>query len=368
MFIYWEAENSIGLLGDDKNSCMNKIFFIIGFFFQAHAWSDQIKTLDGSILQGDILGMVDGNVSIETVYAGTLKIPEDQISAISSTRELSVRTEDNRTFRGKIDFSENGNFSLENQNEIFSFPMVRHLWQEDADDPLILTAQQKAEALLLNWIHALGLDLTGSSGNVDNFGLGVRLDSSFSNQFRGYDIYLSYNKAENDSTVVEDETKIGAEYDSRFYDTLSWYAKADLENDKLEEIDLRATTALGLKYNWIEEQDYKIALRSGLAFRYEKSGSSDTKNQNDPAIDLGLEYSHDIKDYLALESDLTFIPSLSNLEKFLFSSDTAVVFPLTKEINWNLRSGLVGTYNSTPVESKEEMDIKYYIRLVYLFK
>ena len=72
MFIYWEAENSIGLLGDDKNSRMNKIFFIIGFFFQAHAWSDQIKTLDGSILQGDILGMVDGNVSIETVYAGTL--------------------------------------------------------------------------------------------------------------------------------------------------------------------------------------------------------------------------------------------------------------------------------------------------------
>ena len=347
---------------------MNKTFFILGFFLCLHAWSDQIKTLDGSILQGDILGMSDGNISIETPYAGTLHIPEGYISAISSSRVLSLRTEDNRTFRGKIDFLENGTFSLKNQSETFSLPMVRHLWHEDADDPLILTAQQNAEALLLKWVHALGLDLTGSSGNVDNLGLGIRLDSSFANQFRGYDFYLSYNKTDNDNIAVEDETKIGAEYDSRFYDTLSWYAKADLENDKLEEIELRATTALGLKYNWIEERDYKIALRSGLAFRYEKSGISESKDQNDPAIDLGLEYSHDVKDYLSLESDLTIIPSLNNLDKFLLSSDTAVVFPLTKEINWNVRSGLAGTYNSTPVETKEEVDIKYYIRLIYLFK
>ena len=349
-------------------SSMNKLLYLLSFLMWTVAWSDKIKTIDGSILQGEIIGMVDGNLTIQTTYAGTLKIPEHQISAISSAEDLSLRTEDNRTFRGKIDFLEDGTFSLENQNAPFSLATIRHLWIGDSDDPLILAAQQKAESLQLQWIHRLGFDLTGSSGNMDNFGLGIRLDSSLANQFRGYDFYLSFNKAENDKVAIEDETKTGLEYDSRFYETLAWYAKIDLENDPLEEIDLRVTTASGLKYNWFDQEDYKFAVRAGLAFRYEKIGAVGNKSQNDPAFDLGFEYSHEIKDYLSLESDFSYIPSLSNFEEFLVSSDTAIIFPLTKEINWNLRSGLAGTYNSTPVERKEELDLKYYIRLVYLFK
>ena len=46
--------------------------------------------------------------------------------------------------------------------------------------------------------------------------------------------------------------------------------KTDLENDRLEEVDLRATAAVGLKYSWIEEQNYKASLRGGAAFRFEE--------------------------------------------------------------------------------------------------
>ena len=60
-----------------------------------------------------------------------------------------------------------------------------------------------------------------------------------------------------------DETKFGAEYDSRFFEELAWYAKTDLENDRLEGVDLRATTALGLKYSWLDNQSYKISVRAG---------------------------------------------------------------------------------------------------------
>ena len=49
-----------------------------------------------------------------------------------------------------------------------------------------------------------------------------------------------------------DETTFGVDYESRFFEELAWYAKTDLENDRLEEVDLRATATLGLKYSWIE--------------------------------------------------------------------------------------------------------------------
>ena len=77
----------------------------------------------------------------------------------------------------------------------------------------------------MKWQHAIGFDLTGASGNTDSFGLGIRLDSSFENKMRGYDFYLSYlNSTKKDITIV-DETKFGVDYDSRFFEELSWYAK-----------------------------------------------------------------------------------------------------------------------------------------------
>jgi hypothetical protein len=38
---------------------------------------------------------------------------------------------------------------------------------------------------------------------------------------------------------------------------------------------------------------------------------------------------------------------------------------LDKKENWNIRSGVNGTFNSTPAANKEELDLKYYLRLVY---
>ena len=109
-------------------------------------------------------------------------------------------------------------------------------------------------------------------------------------------MYFSYlNSTKEDITIV-DETTFGLDYDSRFFERLSWYAKTDLENDRLEEVDLRATAALGLKYSWIEEQNYKASLRGGAAFRFEELDSDSVKSLQEPALDLGLEYSHKLKE------------------------------------------------------------------------
>jgi hypothetical protein len=108
-----------------------------------------------------------------------------------------------------------------------------------------------------------------------------------------------------------------------------------------------------------------LAARSGIAFRFEEYGLSNTDNVDALAMDFGLEYSQNIKDFLSLKSDITFIPSVEKLSDYLVSKDTALVIPLDKGANWNLRTGLDGTYNSTPVKNKKELDLKYYMRIIY---
>ena len=99
---------------------------------------------------------------------------------------------------------------------MFSFSEIKHLWNADSTDPLILEAQKNALAMQMTWNHAIGFDLTGASGNTDSFGVGIRLDSKLGNRMREYDFYLSYlNSTKEDITIV-DETTFGVDYDSAF--------------------------------------------------------------------------------------------------------------------------------------------------------
>ena len=344
---------------------LKKIAFFL--FSPMVAMADTVTVNDGSVLLGSILGISDGNLTIQTEFAGKIKIPYHKVSAIKSDDEISLRLDDNRTFDGIIENSEDNLLKIAGNDEEFSFSEIRHLWNANSTDPLIFAAQQSARALQMKWKHSLGFNLTGASGNSESFGLGIRLDSSYGNKMRAYDMYFSYlNSTKEDITIV-DETTFGLDYDSRFFERLSWYAKTDLENDRLEEVDLRATAALGLKYSWIEEQNYKASLRGGAAFRFEELDSDSVKSLQEPALDLGLEYSHKLKKFLFVESDASYIPSINDFSDFLFRKDTALMIALSEKQDWKLRSGLAGTYNSTPVPGKEEMDLKYYIRMIYEF-
>ena len=178
-------------------------------------------------------------------------------------------------------------------------------------------------------------------------------------------IYLSYNNSHKEGLTIVDETKGGAEYASQFQDHLAWYAKTDLETDRLEEVDLRATIASGLKYIVRKEETQELAFRAGAAFRYESYEAQSMGDFDDPAIDFGLEHSHRFSEFLSIESDVTYVPSIEDFGNYLLTQDSALVVPLGKKSPWKLRSGLANSYNSTPAPGKEGLDLKYYLRLVY---
>jgi len=337
----------------------------IALFSYARLSADEIITKNGSRLLGELILFEDGNLTLQTDFAGKIRIPTNEIKSISTENEISVRLEDNRTFESKILLSDDSKILIQENQLTPTFEEVRHLWPSSNEDPLVVEMQKKANALVMSWKNSLGFDFMGSSGNTQNFGIGARLDSEYGNKIRNYDMYLSYNNSTKKDQVIVDETKLGIEYDSRFFEQLSWYAKTDLENDRLEELDLRSTSALGLKYSWMNDRTYQLSFRSGLAFRFEEYSVTGQENVDALAMDFGFEYSHNIKDLLSLESDISIIPSVEKLSDFLISKDTALVIPLDKDSNWNLRTGLDGTYNSTPAKSKEELDLKYYMRIIY---
>lgn len=331
--------------------------------------ADLVVTTDGSRLQGEVLSIsADGNLTLATTYAGDLRLPLPNVVSIQTDEPARLRLDDNRTLSGALAPAPDnapGLLHVGAPPAVVPLATVRHLWRSLEEDPLLLAEAELAEGRRMKWTNALGFDLTGASGNTEDFGLGLRLDSSYRNAKHGSDLYLSYNKSHKESLTTVDETKAGAEYDNRFSNKLAWYAKTDLETDRLEEIDLRATAATGLKYLFAKAEDRSLSLRAGAAFRYEAYEAAAIGDVDDPAIDFGIEHSREFSEFLSIESDVTYVPTFDDFSDYLLTQDTALVLPLGKKSPWKLRSGLTNSYVSAPAPGKKGLDLKYYLRLTY---
>ena len=327
--------------------------------------ADLVITKDGSRLVGEVIGLNDGNLTLDTQYAGKVRISLPRIEGIRTDESSFLRLEDNRTLSGPLAPAPQGSISIGIPPTEIPIANLQQLWRLEGSDPLEVARLKKLESAKMKWSSKLGFDLSGTSGNTEDFGLGFRLDSSYANKRRETDVYLSYNNSHKEGLTIVDETKGGAEYASQFQDHLAWYAKTDLETDRLEEIDLRATVASGLKYIVTKEETQELAFRAGAAFRYESYEAQSMGDFDDPAIDFGLEHSHRFSEFLSIESDVTYVPSIEDFGNYLLTQDSALVVPLGKKSPWKLRSGLANSYNSTPAPGKEGLDLKYYLRLVY---
>ena len=348
------------------------LFLTYGSLLLTYLHADRVESADGSVFYGQIIGIKDGNLTFESTYSSTIHIPLSEVVSLASTKSVTIRDDKNRTSFGQSIHLPSGQLNLRNSagSSVYQFSDIQHLWVDDDMDPLAIENELLAESLLMKWKNSFGFDLAGASGNSDSLGIGLRVDSIYSNDFRELDLYLSYHAQKTNNLSDTDETKVGAEYDANFRENLAWYLRTDLEHDLVEQINLRATGAIGLKYDWIAEEFYGVSTRAGTAFRYEDSMIDQVATETEPALDFGLEYTHLIKNFILFESELTFLPNATNLSDYLFSHDTALNFPLgeDEDTGWNLRSGVAGTYDSSPAEGFKEFDIKYYLRMVYLFQ
>jgi len=345
--------------------------FLPAILFAATLHADRVETLDGSIIYGSILGVTDHNLTFLGNYSSEpLRIPLSEVRSLASSESLTVRDDKNQTLSGQSVALPSGSLNLRNQDgtQRLAYQNIQHLWPASGTDPLLAEELVLQESMRMKWENSIGFDLTGSSGNTDSVGLGLRVDSIYFNLIHELDAYLAHNARTTNGTTDVEETRFGAEYDSIFREGLAWYLRSDFEHDRIENIDIRLTGALGLKYDWMQEENYQVSTRAGAALRYEQSSLASVGSTNDPALDLGLDYSHRLNDTLSLSSEVSLIPRIDDLGDYLFHHDIALQFPTLADPSWSLKSGLSGTYNTTPSAGLEKSDFKYYLRLVYDFE
>lgn len=328
--------------------------FVLGAFV---ASADVIETKDGARLVGTVTGINGGKITLSTTYAGDIMIDQAEVESMTMEDALAIRLDNGTTIEGTIDSAGDGEIEIAGSSGTVSSAVtgVAATWAVGGEDPAVT-------ALRRSWKYEAAADITGKSGNSENFGTAIAFTATLEGPDDTLILYTRYNQQESDGVTSADEFKVGGDYSNKFGDNFSWYVRDEGGFDNIKEIDFYNVAAGGFGYTAIDEDKWQLTLRGGLSYRYETYADATTDDLSSAGLDFGL-YNEYEWETVKMRNYLTFVPSFDDFADFRATHDTHVEMPIASG-PWKLRLGVSNDYRSEPPAGLKEMDTTWYTRLV----
>lgn len=323
--------------------------------------ADEVRTSDGSVLQGTVTVLTDETLTIETALFGTLSIPRGNINGLTVNEPTSVRLDDGSIWIGEISSSDATTLQINGTRgkTTVALQEVESLWSQDTEDPRETARQAEVDAQKRKWKTSLTLSAKGKSGNTRENNLSGEINAVLSGPDDELKLYGLYSRASTDGIKSSDERIGGVQYSYYVYDPYGMYIRTELEQDEFENIDLRTTVAGGLSYRWADEKTYKLSAKTGLSYRQESylDGTADTGVMG---LDFGLSHFYRFKNRWEISNEFTFTPAFEDFSNYLASQDSSLALPLGSSDWWKIKLGLRNDYNSQPGNARDKLDSTWY--------
>lgn len=193
---------------------------------------------------------------------------------------------------------------------------------------------------------------------------------------------LQLEKSDNDNLF---EFEIGGRWgqSNGVRDANRWYGNATLDvarttdwivfvtnkntYDEFENLDWRGTISSGLGYRFINEKEKRLILRVGPGGTREIYNSPRLRRTTfDVFVEVELQWP--LSDHAKLEHKQTWTPSVDNVQVLRVTTESGLLFKLDNKDRWNLKFGLLQTYNSRPNAGRKKSDYTGSVSLVYTRK
>lgn len=342
------------------------------------AFADEVKCKDGTVVVGTIDSIDGGVVTVSNSAdsAGQTKIKQSEIISISTSAPVFVRTPDKNTMRGRIIPAGDGTVKVDggSVSANLSIADLSGSWKEGDLSP-------EEKMLASKWSYSLAATLLGKTGNSESISGGVAADAIRKTPDDLLKFYIAYNYGKTKATdgsyewsKSADDLHCGVDYSADITDDLFWYAREDLGFDRVKNIRFLSTSAAGLGYKFIDDDDWHLSFRCGVSYRYEtyKNYMHDT-TWDDPedtsalGMDFGLHHDYSWS-WGQIVTDITYTPTFEKFfSDYIILHETYVDFKVDGIDNMDVRIGVKNEYRAETT-SKEHLDTTYYAKIVFSWK
>lgn len=367
------------------------------------AASDQAFLEDGSVLVGAVRGLSEGALRFETSFGGELSIPWAQVRGVATDGVIVAEGSDGSRLTGRLVVTDGAPGVLDASGATSSLSLrdLTAIWPEGeaperelAPEPAATVVEVKPRAA---WTGRAELGLNGQSGNKERIDVRGGVNLNRATETTRLNLYLRGQYAETNNDRSANEVMGGGRIEWDFSERTYMFAKIDLEQDEFEDLELRTTITTGLGHFFIKRE--KIELKGWAGAGYEReifekperqplpavssleeaievavrrevarrlSGGDPDRTMSEAVVELGYNYRHDFGANFRFIHGLTYYPSLNDpTGDYRINADTSLEFPLGKDPDWTLRTGVRNEYDAMPQAGVERLDTTYFLNLGY---
>ena len=325
------------------------------------ASADVVETKSGARLVGTVTSIDGTSVTLNTDYAGSVKIKQSEVASLQTDAAQFVRLSGGTVISGKVKPAAGGKIEIAGEDGVIttSVEKVAATWAPGAKDPAVVAAEPK-------WSYEATADIAGKTGNREEFGSAVGGRAKRTGPHDVLQFYTLYKRQEANGTVSADQFKVGFDYANNFAGRKSWYVRDEGGFDRVKDIDLYNIAGAGLGYDFIKEAKQILTGRVGLSYRYEGYGNPASEDLSSAGLDTGLHHEYTFNTS-KLVNDLTFVPAFDDFTNYRATHESYYEVPLSAA-TWKLRIGVSNDYTSQTGPGVDKLDTTYFTRFVLNWK
>lgn len=316
--------------------------------------ADEIVLKNGSRILGTVTGVRDGVVTVDTEFAGTLKVQQDQVESLSSSEPIVLKLADGTVV-------EESSLRVEEETLLLASDNA-----PDATYPLTDLAISNPQPWELGqgyrWKGQISLALEMQRGNTDTDELDYGIESIWRSLEDRYTLRFDGEEDEaNGIKNAENWTALG-KYDRFLEGPLYWGVNASAEHDKFSDLDLRYYVGPYIGRQFHERPLLTLSAEVGGVYVDEDFIVAEDQDY------LGMNWSVDAtSNYISEDSQLylkhTGIWNLDQTEDVILDLTLGLSFPLLFNIDG--AAEILLEYDSGLPPEVDNLDQTYRFRVGY---
>ena len=329
-------------------------------FAAVPAGADVVILKDGTRINGTIVSLVDGKMTVKSPALGEVKFDVAQIDTFGSTGPLDLRLTDGSAVSRTVDAQAAGSGKVALEPGLLASGQTLKVTDVKQINP--------PAAALTGSISAGGLFVRGNT-QTDSLNLNVALAYATEQDKVSFAGSYLYGRTKNRQTGVETSTADNWQVEARndYYITKPFYAFADLQlrKDRISELDLRVVPSGGLGYIFVNNpNDLTFSTEAGIAWVYEQY-TNGTPTREDVSLHLAYHLNKKFNDKVSVFHDLEYLPSVENGRNYIVNTDLGLHANLTKHFFTEAKVTL--DFDSRPANGAEKTNVFYSIGVGYSF-
>lgn len=315
----------------------------------AHA--DEVIFNNGDRITGKVLSVEGGKMTIDSKLAGEIKVDMKEVKTFTTDAPIEIRTTDGQKVNAKATASETSG-QVNVQPSGAAAPKAMPL----GNVKYVNFDESWQGNVIAGALFARG-NTFADQVNIE-FNLLRRTEEDRWTFSGGYHFGRERSPDTGAKTTTTDNWFATGQYDHFFTPKLYGFAGLRYEHDRIADLDVRLTPAVGLGYQWIDQPDLTFNTEAGLAYVWEKF-EDDTTNDN---IALKLAYHLTKKfDKIALFHNLEYYPSIERIDDYLIITDAGIRADITTRIFAQYK--IEWRYDATPASDNSRSDLRHIIGL-----